>query len=49
MTRKVGCVHDLNDDSRLGQMEVFFTRKSPVLVCQTVPVRKKVYLKIKEK
>ena len=38
------CVHDLNGDSRLWEIEAFYTKISPVLICQTVPVRRKVHL-----
>ena len=36
-------VHDLNDDSSLWQMEALYTKISPVLVCQTAPVRETGY------
>ena len=42
-------VHDLNDDSRLWQMEALYTRISPVLVCQTVPVRETGYSETTQK
>ena len=41
--------HDLNDDSRLWQMEALYTRISPVLVCQTVPVRETGYSETTQK
>ena len=35
------CVHNLNDNSRLWEMEAFYTGTSPVLIYQRVPVREK--------